>query len=116
MELIAARLWKSFKPIQAGFRKVTMKSGDWLYRPSEKWKKDLAIGGIYVGKDAVSYHLMPMYMYPDLLNHVSPALKKRLKGKACFSFDREDEELFREIDKLTKVCYERMRSEGDLTS
>ena len=29
---------------------------------------------------------MPIYMNPALMKSVSPALKKRMQGKACFNF------------------------------
>jgi len=48
-------------------------------------------------KSYVSLHLMPVYFDPSLLNAASPALKKRLGGKACFNFKSLDAELERDI-------------------
>lgn len=59
-------------------------------------------GAVKVGKRYVSYHLMPVYVHPELLDDVSPALRKRMQGKSCFSFTRVDEELFAELDALTR--------------
>ena len=33
----------------------------------------------------VAFHLMPVYTYPHLLDGVSPALRKHLKGKTTFT-------------------------------
>src|SRR5688500_19105591 len=34
---------------------------------SEKWKKELFFGSAHIKKNYVSFYLMPVYMYPDLL-------------------------------------------------
>jgi len=43
-----------------------------------------------------------VYMFPDLLNELSPALKKRMQGKSCFNFKSIDEEQLAELRELTK--------------
>jgi hypothetical protein len=74
--------------------------------------RELFFGGIRIGKSYVSFHLMPVYMFPDLLEGISDNLHKRMQGKSCFNFTRYDRALIREIATLTKVAYARMRSEG----
>ena len=49
---------------------------------SEKWKKELFFGSAQVKKNYVSFYLMPVYMYPDLLNDISPELRKHMQGKS----------------------------------
>lgn len=39
---------------------------------SEKWKKELFFGSAQLKKNYVSFYLMPVYMYPDLLEGISP--------------------------------------------
>jgi hypothetical protein len=46
----------------------------------------LYFGSIRLGKAYVSFHLMPLYMCPELTKTISPALKKRMQGKTCFNF------------------------------
>jgi hypothetical protein len=41
---------------------------------------------VRIGKAYVSLHLLPLYTDPALNARVSPALKKRMQGKACFNF------------------------------
>lgn len=55
---------------------------------SEKWKKVVYFGGAQVKKNYVSFYLMPVYMYPELLKDISPDLKKRMQGKSCFTLRR----------------------------
>ena len=64
-------------------------------------------GAVRRGKRYVSYYLMAVYADPRLLDDVSPELKKRMQGKSCFNFTREDEGLFAELTELTARGYER---------
>ena len=61
-------------------------------------------GAARIKKSYVSYHLMPVYENPALLNDISDALRKRMQGKSCFNFTAEDTGLFKELDALTKKC------------
>jgi hypothetical protein len=79
---------------------------------SEKWKKRLFFGAVQVMKNYVSFHLFPVYMYPDLLDGVTDGLKARMQGKSCFRFRAPDEVLFRELEALTKAGLARMKGEG----
>lgn len=49
----------------------------------------------------VSFQLMPVSVLPPLLADISPALKKRRQGKACFNFTEIDEPLFAELSDHT---------------
>ena len=53
------------------------------------------------GKNYVSFHLMVLYVFPEMLKSVSPALLQRMQGKSCFNFTQIDEELFAELERLT---------------
>ncbi|HWO10211.1 MAG TPA: hypothetical protein VNN80_12045 [Polyangiaceae bacterium] len=64
--------------------------------------KELFVGAVRIGKAYVSYDLFPVYVAPELLEGMTPALEKRMQGKACFNFKAEDEALFRELGELTK--------------
>jgi hypothetical protein len=59
------------------------------------------VAGTRIGKRYVSYYLMPVYASPELLATMSPELRKRMQGKACFNFTKVDEPLFAELDALT---------------
>ena len=66
-----------------------------------KNKKPLFFGAVRIGKSYVSYHLMPVYVTPDLLKNLSPELQKRMQGKSCFNFKNADSLLFAELAELT---------------
>jgi hypothetical protein len=74
--------------------------------------KEVWFGAVRIGKNYVSYHLMPVYACPDLLKEISPALKKRMQGKSCFNFTQVDEKLFKELADLTEQGYKRFKKEG----
>ena len=59
------------------------------------------VAGTRLGKSYVSYYLMPVYASAELDASVSPALRRRKQGKACFNFTRIDEALFEELEHLT---------------
>jgi len=65
--------------------------------------RPLYFAGVKTGKNYVSYHVMPLYMKPDLLKVVPPALKKRMQGKACFNFTAIDDEQLKELAAVTKA-------------
>jgi hypothetical protein len=54
----------------------------------------------------VSYHLMPVYAYPELLETISPTLKKRMQGKSCFNFTKTDTKTLKELEDLTQKGFE----------
>ena len=62
--------------------------------------KPLYFAGVRTGKNYVSFHLLPVYGAPELLKGMSPALKKRMQGKACFNFTTVDEACFAELGRL----------------
>lgn len=78
---------------------------------SEKWKMDLFFGSAQIKKNYVSFYLMPVYMYPDLLKGISPELKKQMQGKSCFNFKQVEPALFKELAALTKKGFERFKKE-----
>jgi hypothetical protein len=62
----------------------------------------LFFGAVRKGKSYVSFHLIPVYMFPELLKGLSPAMKKRMQGKSCFNFKTVDEEQLAELRELTE--------------
>jgi len=78
---------------------------------SEKWKKSLFFGAAQIKKNYVSFYLMPVYMFPDLLKDISPELRKHMQGKSCFNFKKVEPALFEQLSALTRAGYERIRKE-----
>ena len=67
-------------------------------------------GSVRLGKAYVSFHLMPLYMCPELNGAVTPALKKRMQGKTCFNFKSDPgPELIAELQHLTAAGWRQWR-------
>lgn len=89
------------------------KPGD--YQISSRTLKDrtgrpLFVAAVQIKKNYVSYHLLPLYMNPALQMKVSPDLKKRKQGKACFNFTEIAPEQVRDIAGLTGECIEAFKN------
>lgn len=78
----------------------------------QKNKKPLYFGSVRVGRNYVSFHLMPVYIWPDLLDGVSAELKRRMQGKSCFNFTAPDPDLLSELTALTHEGLTRYREAG----
>lgn len=77
-------------------------------------KTDFYFGKVVINKNYVSYHLMPVYVNPKLLDDISPGLLKRMQGKSCFNFKDIDKTLFKELSNLTKRGIEFYKKNGML--
>lgn len=90
----------------------TDKPGDYhLEAPSILHRgKPLYFAGVRTGKNYVSFHLLFLYFNPAALKMISPALKKRMQGKACFNFSAIDEVCFAELKGLLAEALKRYQS------
>jgi len=79
---------------------------------SEKWQKEIFFASAQIKKNYVSFYLMPVYMYPELLKEISPELKKHMQGKSCFNFKKVEPTLFEELAVLTKKGAEKFNEEN----
>jgi hypothetical protein len=77
-----------------------------------KNKQPLFFGAVQIKKRYVSYHLMPVYSFPDLLADVDDGLKKRMQGKSCFNFTSVDDATVAAIADLTARGFNRYEREG----
>ncbi len=112
--VIFEQLKNILKPY-AGHLTVKTDSPDTYYLDgpySERWKKELFFGSAQIKKNYVSFYLMPVYMYPELLQDISPELKKHMQGKSCFNFKRVEPALFDELAGLTRRGVEKFRQEN----
>jgi hypothetical protein len=70
-----------------------------------KNKHRVFFAAVRMGKNYVSFHLMPVYASAELRDKMSPELQKRMQGKSCFNFTSPDDKLFKELAKLTKAGF-----------
>ena len=78
----------------------------------QKNKKPLFFGAVQINKNYVSYHLMPIYVNPNLLEPVSLELRKHMQGKSCFNFKSPDASLFKELSALTDAGFKDFKTRG----
>lgn len=81
-------------------------------RHIQKNKKPLFFAAVQIKKAYVSYHLMPVYLRPDLLAGVSAELKARMQGKSCFNFTAADKLLLEELAALTEASFASYKAQG----
>jgi hypothetical protein len=81
-------------------------------RHIQKNKKPLFFGAVQVKKSYVSFHLMPVYVKPELLASISPELKARMQGKSCFNFSAVEPALIKELAALTKASFASYEEQG----
>ena len=77
------------KPYERQFVVIVDKPGKYyLSTKTSKTVSGAAIwfGGAEIKKNYVSFHLIPVYAEPALLQTLSPSLLKRTQGKSCFNF------------------------------
>jgi hypothetical protein len=86
-----------------------------LTRPNAKAHDFFAF--VKPGTSYVSLYLKPVYTWPDLLDDISPALRKRLQGsRTAFSFAVVDEPLLGELEALVERAFRRYRKASAATS
>ena len=67
--------------------------------------------GVRVGKDNVSFHLMPVYTYPELLKRIPVGLKRRMQGKSCFTFTLVEPKLIEQLGLLVEAGFQKFGEE-----
>jgi hypothetical protein len=82
-----------------------------LTRPNAKAHDFFAF--VKPGTSYVSLYLKPVYTWPDLLDDISPNLRKRLQGsRTAFSFAIVDEPLLAELEALVERAFRRYTRAG----
>ena len=67
----------------------------------------MLFGSVRLGKAYASFHLMPIYMSPNLQKKIEPGLKKRMQGKSCFNIKTEPTaDLIDDLRQLTAFAFE----------
>ena len=80
--------------------------------PSKKYGTEVFFGAVQTQKTQVSFHLLPLHVFPEMLDDLSPALKKRLRGSSRFAFTTVDAGTLRELAALTKKGYQGYKKGG----
>ena len=81
-----------------------------LAQPTPRFPDGIFFASVRTGKAYVSFHLMPIYACADLQAGLSPELRARMQGKACFNFRTPPAPaLRRELAALVRAGRERFR-------
>lgn len=80
--------------------------------PVPKYDTEVFFGAVKTGKRFVSFHLMPVDVFPELRRSLSPALKKRMKDNSTFNFTALEPATVRELAALTRQGYQGYRRGG----
>ena len=107
-------LRKVFKPYDKKLHLQKDKPGDYLSESkSLRYQGKLVMFAGIKTKSYVSLHLFPVYMFPNLLDGISPELKKRMQGMTCWNFKKAEEPLFAELGKLVEASFRRFEELGE---
>jgi hypothetical protein len=111
---VFAQLKEVFQPLAPPLTVINDSPGDYFVvgTPSAKYPIGEPFGAIMIKKNYVSYHLMPVYVFPDLLDGLPDRLRKRMQGKSCFNFTAIDEATADDLARLTTAGLDRYRSEN----
>ena len=71
-------------------------------------------GAVKVSNRKHLFHFMPVYEFQELLDNISPALRKRMQGKSCFNFEALDPPLLSELETLVAQGVKRYKVAGKL--
>lgn len=104
-ERVFAALRGILLPYESSLNVTRNLSGDYCLetRGPGPRKVPLMFAAVKTNKRYVSFHLMPVYV---TAMRMSPALAKRMQGKACFNFTVADPALLDELRQLTREGYE----------
>jgi hypothetical protein len=84
----------------------------YLVTKANSWRGGpMFFGAVMQGKAYISYHLMALYLYPELKKSLPPELNQHMQGKACFNFRAPDDVLFRQLKDVTRRVLEKYRAE-----
>ena len=80
--------------------------------PAKKYGTEVFFAAVQTQARQVSFHLLPLHVFPELLEGISPGLRKRLRGTSRFAFTSIDAATLRELAALTKRGYQGYRRGG----
>lgn len=83
-------------------------------RTNDASGKPLFFGSVRTSRSHTSFYLGPIASSPELLETVSPRLRERMQGKACFNFKTIETSLFEELAALTTTAFDRWKAAGKL--
>ena len=107
---LEARLEHVLDPYRGRLEPATIYNMPTLRRPGAKAHEWFAF--VKPASKHVSFFLMPIVTWPDLLDGCSDALRRRHKATSTFTFTTLDEGLIGELEDLVSRAFERYVGAG----
>jgi hypothetical protein len=101
---LRAQLEHVLDPYRDRLEAYELYGAPYLRRPGAKAHDWFA--GVSDGKGVVRFFLLPMHSHPELLDGVSPELRKRKTGASLFAFRPVDAALLPELETLVARAFE----------
>jgi hypothetical protein len=107
---VEARLRAILDPYRDRLETGTIYNREILRRPGGRGHDWFA--GVLPNKRYVSFYMLPIYTWPQLLDGISAGLRKRKQGASCFNFSAVDDGLLAELAALTERSFQAYISNG----
>jgi hypothetical protein len=104
LAVVEARLRAILEPYRGKLEEASIYSLTVLRRPGAKAHDWFA--GVQMANGYVKLNFLPMHSHPELLEGISPALRKHKTGASVFKFTEVDEALFAELEALLARGFE----------
>jgi hypothetical protein len=98
LDVLQDRLERVLDPYRDRLAATTVYGLPFLARPGAKRHDWFA--GVSPGNGTVRFFLLPMHQHPELLDDLSPRLRRRKTGASVLTFRVVDEEELRELASL----------------
>jgi hypothetical protein len=100
---IEARLDAILEPYRSRLQTFEIYRVPMLRRPGAKAHDWFA--GVSPGNGVIRFFLLPMRVHPELLEGISPGLRKRKRGASLFAFSDLDDGFLEELTLLTERSF-----------
>jgi hypothetical protein len=110
---VQARLDAILEPYRGQLETFEIYGVPMLRRPGARAHDWFA--GVSPGNGVILFFLLPMYAHPELLEGISPALRKQKRGASLFAFANVDDGLVDELTALTERSFAAYMKEGEET-
>jgi len=110
LDFLEARLQRVLDPYRERLEPVEVYGQPFLRRPGAT--KHQWFAGVNQGNGVVRFSLLPMHQHPELLDGVSPGLRKRKTGASLFTFTSIDDDGLDELEALVGRAWTVYAGEG----
>ena len=107
---LQTRLEAVLDPYRDRLEAFDLYGAPYLRRPGAKSHDWFA--GVSEGKGVIRFFLLPMHNHPELLDGISPSLRKRKTGASLFAFKTLDDAGLAELEGLVARAFDRYMAES----